>query len=716
MNKINLILALHNHQPVGNFDFVFKSAYENAYRPFLKTYEPYSNIRIVQHYTGILYDWFEENHPEFIRLLRQMVSNHRLELMTGGYYEPILTTIPDRDKIGQIRKQSEYIKAKFGFQSRGIWLAERVWEPDLPEPIHNAGVDYTVIDDSHFKYAGLEQEELYGYYITEHNGSTLKIFPISEKLRYTIPFHPPEETIAYLSELATADANRLLVFADDGEKFGIWPDTYEQCYEKGWLDRFFTLLDENSDWINIITFEQALEQLDPVGRIYLPTASYREMMEWALPATANERYERFEQWLDEKGVAAEDKVFVRGGFWRNFLAKYPESNNMHKRMLWASRRLEKLGRSAGESKLEQARDDLYAAQCNCPYWHGIFGGLYLPHLRHAIYHHIIKADKEMDRIEHLQSRTLTWLQVHQTDVDGDGHDDFIIESDKMSLFFSPHAGGHLFEWDFKAREINLLDTMTRRREGYHQKLHTAVKRNANASEEAASIHDRVMTKEEGLEKYLHYDWYRRSALVDHFFASETTLEDFYKAQYDELGDFVDQPYEVDFSKRGNKIELLLFRNGSVRLEEKALPVRLRKNVHITSSDQLIVYYDIQNLSDENLELWFATEFPFSLLAGNAHDRYYQHADIAEDNQNLASRGELTGDSLEIHDDWLDVHIGFGFEEKTRIWRFPIETISMSEGGFERIYQSSVVVPSWRVAIEPEKIWKTKIDIQLNKTG
>ena len=74
------------------------------------------------------------------------------------------------------------------------------------------------------------------------------------------------------------------MYADDGEKFGSWPKTYKHVYEDGWLEQFLETLRRNKDWIRTTTFREAVEKLPSRGRVYLPDASYREMMEWALPS------------------------------------------------------------------------------------------------------------------------------------------------------------------------------------------------------------------------------------------------------------------------------------------------------------------------------------------------------------------------------------------------------------------------------------------------
>jgi len=720
LKKINLAIGIHNHQPVGNFDFVFEEAYQKAYLPFLRVHEQFPEIRLAQHYTGILFEWISTYHPEFIPRLRKLVTRGQIEMMTGGYYEPILITISDDDKIGQIRLLTKYVKEKTGFDAAGTWLAERVWEPDLPKPLVEAGITYSVIDDAHFKYAGLREEQLYGYYLTEHEGALLKIFPISERLRYTIPFRPPEETIEYLRSIASEDGQRLAVFADDGEKFGVWPHTYEQCYENKWLENFFRLLLENREWINLVTFQQALETLPPQGRVYLPTASYREMMEWAMPARTIHKYEDFEKWLKDHHMPAENKVFVHGGFWRNFLAKYPESNNMHKRMLRGSQRLHRLAGRKSAKAVQTALNHVYAGQCNCPYWHGVFGGLYLPNLRYPIYHNLIQADVAMDKLEKKPEELKRgWVVNESVDFDSDGYPELIVESDRQNLFFAPQRGGALFEWDVKWKAINLLDTMTRREEGYHRKLREAIahKDQPVPGGEVASIHDLVLMKEENLDQYLNYDWYRRSSLIDHFLHPYASLEAFYQARYGEQGDFVDQPYKATVAPKAHNLQVSLVRDGHVWIGDRFSPIRVSKQLLIQpKSDVLVVQYNIHNLDKQTAELWFGIESAFALMAGDAPDRYYYSRDLQIEPAHLASMGVLEQIShLGLCDEWLGLKIDIELDQPTTFWRFPIETVSMSEAGFERVYQCSVVMPHWRIQLKPGKEWSTVLRFALSRS-
>ena len=712
MPKVQFIFTIHNHQPVGNFDFVAEEAYRKSYLPFIETLERHPRIKIVLHYTGILYQFFEEKHPDFIGRLKDLVSAGRAEVLSGGFYEPVLAVLPDEDKIGQIRTLTDHIRRKLGFEARGMWLAERVWEPHLPKPLAAAGIDHVVVDDFHFKAAGLRDEELDGYYLTEEQESVVRIFPGSERLRYLIPFHRPEETIELLAGLRSTARSRLAVMADDVEKFGVWPETYKTVYEEGWLDRFFGLLGENSAWLETTTFSEFMAKEPPRGRIFLPTASYMEMGEWALPTRAMGEYCRALDAVKKLPESGEIRPFLKGGIWRNFLAKYAESNHLHKRMLMAGRKVRAALEDGGKRAADTGMlDHLYRAQCNDAYWHGVFGGLYLPHLRSALYEHLIKAEALADA--ELQGREAeggrrkgeqTWIEVERGDFDLDGQEELMLNTDLLNLFVEPAEGGRLTEIDWKRRPFNLANTLTRRREGYHEKILRAGKDTG----EVRTIHDRVSVKEEGLQYHLLYDWYQRGSLLDHFLGTGVDLAAFMRSEYYEAGDFILGAYSAHPAKRPDGASIGLEREGNV----EGLPVVVRKEISAAaSSPSFLVRYRIANRSREELNTSFGCEFNFSLLAGNAHDRYYDLPGHTLEKRNLASTGETNNvTEARLVDEWLPITVSLAFDRPATLWRAPVETVSQSEAGFERVYQSSMVMPLWRISLGPGKTWETEIKI------
>jgi alpha-amylase len=688
MRSINLIFGCHSHQPVGNFDFVFEEAYHKSYLPFVQVLERYPAVKVTLHFTGPLWDWFLEHQPAFIQRIAALVQAGQVEVMGGAYYEPLLCAIPERDAIAQIRRMQDFCLAHLGKTPRGMWLTERVWEPHMARTLALAGVEYAALDDEHFLCSGLSFEDLFGYYMTEDEGHTLKIFPILKPLRYCIPFHPVEDTIAFLREHATEDGLACAVVHDDGEKFGVWPGTYDSVYRQGWLEDFFQALTDNMSWIKSVTYAEYLGKARARGRTYITCASYSEMMAWALPTDMQRRLHALQESM-EHDEALRDRAgqFVRGGFWRGFLAKYPEANNLQKRMLRASDRLERLRQShAGHPALAEAEVLLHKAQCNCAYWHGVFGGLYLNHLRTAVYQNTIACDAVLDAMEFGEGQ---WARCLAADMDADGNDEIILENDRLALFLSPTDGGTLFELDYKPQPFNFGNTLSRRPELYHDALREGMAQ-VGDPDAAKSIHDLVQAKEEGLEQYLVYDAYRRVSLRDHLFETLPTLEALVQGVTPDQGGFATAEYAVE---QGDG-HVVLRCEG--HLHGRA--VSLAKTLELApGASSFTIRYDIRNHGETPLEVVLAFEFAVNLLTGSADDRYYrsEDVDLGRPMLGVAAVAESLR-HLAFCDGWQRLECGLRLSEPATVYRFPIETVSQSEGGQERVYQGSIVLPCWTI--------------------
>ena len=153
MHSVYFLMAMHAHQPVGNFDSVLDQAYRTAYEPFLGVLERHPNVRVNLHYSGSLLDWVTEHRPAFINRVARLVKQGQVELLASGYYEPILPIIPEPDRQEQIRLMRRTLKRTFGAEAAGAWLTERVWEPELPQTLAAAGIAYTMLDTNQFRAA-----------------------------------------------------------------------------------------------------------------------------------------------------------------------------------------------------------------------------------------------------------------------------------------------------------------------------------------------------------------------------------------------------------------------------------------------------------------------------------------------------------------------------------------------------------------------------------
>src|SRR6266699_3559882 len=115
MDPVRFVFGVHFHQPVGNFDHVFEEHLRDVYRP-------------------------------------------------------VLASLTRADRLEQIGWMREAIRRRFGVEATGLWLTERVWEPDLAADLADAGVRYLLVDDRHFLVSGFERDRLHAPFLTESVG------------------------------------------------------------------------------------------------------------------------------------------------------------------------------------------------------------------------------------------------------------------------------------------------------------------------------------------------------------------------------------------------------------------------------------------------------------------------------------------------------------------------------------------------------------------
>ena len=691
--KFHLSLLIHAHQPAGNFEDVFERCYQRAYLPFVQLLEKHYGIRVALHFSGPLLSWIEKNHPEYFELLRSLVKRKQVEMVGGGFYEPILAVIPPEDQREQIERLAAYIEEHFGERPSGAWLAERVWEPQLPSVLAAAQVNYTLVDDFHFLAAGFEPSELFGAYQAEDRGKVVRLFAGQKTLRYLIPFGTVEDAIQYLREAAMMHPGGLAVFGDDMEKFGMWPGTFEHCYDDHWLEDFFTALDKNSDWLNTTPPGEFAESHAPLGRADLPTASYPEMTEWALPTGVRQRFHAVQQ---EFAKRPEVEAFLRGGSWRGFFRKYPESNLLHKKMLRAGTRLAAVPQRSTEAKPAQeiavARDQLLRAQCNDAYWHGVFGGLYAPHLRTEIWRNLIRAEAAADKL--ILGGQIG--RVEMLDYDTDGKNELLFTGPEYQALLKPSDGGTLAALDFRSSAATLINSMQRRPEAYHARLREAPQ---TATGLVASIHEQTRVKEPNLERFLKYDRWARHAFRILVFDPRKTHADYESLRLMEDASFAGGDFSVR-SSAPHQAEL--YRQTVIGANYGAgepVPVDVTKRFSFGPAPngcEISCEVGLKLKQPVDRAVIVGVETVINLLAPAASDRFIE---TAGGPQGLRFSGELPGPILHMQDGWQKVRITLHAPGAENFWIAPIETVSESEEGFERVYQGSQILARWRLSTQ-----------------
>ena len=699
--RVSLTLVLHNHQPVGNFGFVLEDNWKAAYRPMLAALERHPGVRLGLHYTGPLLEWFKAAKPEALDRLRALVGRGQVEILGGGYYEPVLASLRESDRVGQLTRMADEVEALFGRRPTGAWLAERVWEPDVPTALVKAGYAYTVVDDAHFRAAAIPAERHWGSYSTDDQGYRVIVFGSEQGLRYRIPFRPVEEVIEYLRDHATEGGELVGMMGDDGEKFGTWPGTWDLCYGKGgWVERFFAALEENASWLTLLRPSEALSQHPPIGRVYLPTGSYAEMGEWSLPLDARREFTHLLH--DAVAEGKPEARWMRGGFWRAFQTNYREINDLHKQMLRVSRKVDALrnGRAGAVSDdgLAHIVDHLYQGQSNDCYWHGLFGGIYLSHMRLATLEHLIAAEDAADR-----AAGMAGVSIETADLDIDGYDELLVSTPGQVVTIKPNEGGGIGSWDVRAVRHALTSVMRRRPEAYHDTLRAADSgevEQQEAGEGAVSIHDLIKVNEPGISRRLWYDAYERRSGLIHVLPTGTTPDAFEQADHRELGDFVAGAFEV---VRAGGNEVVLERHGSVRTADgSSIPVRVRKHLTLGADRRvptLDLTVDVTNTGSQPIKALLGIEWALNMLGGGGNPSAWYA--VGGDRGGFDAR-RVAGavHHVSMGNDYIGIELESRPQPVARAWWSSIETISVSESGFEGNHQGGCLLWVWPLHLSP----------------
>jgi alpha-amylase len=605
-------------------------------------------------------------------MIKELADRNQIELLSGGFYEPIMAVIPDEDKLNQINLLKDYIKKVFNLDSYGFWLAERVWEPYLPKILEIARLNYILIDDFHLKANGLADEDTFYPYITEEQGSKVVVVPINKELRYLTPWKKPEESLKYLEQFPTEQGDRLITLIDDAEKMGVWPagdrTTYDICFGKGydgtpWVPKFFELLEE-ADWLNIITIKEYLEKFKPKGLVYLPTASYDKMSYWVLPTNARKRLENLIKKAKNEEIPYHEDIleFAKGGFWRGFLVKYPESNAMHKKMLYIRNKLKLaeglFGLSEKGEKIDAIKNawrELYKGQSNDPYWHGQFGGIYFGFMRQSIYHHLIHAEKIAENVmKSYQSSIIPNIRLF--DIDYCGREEILMETELLNLYINCFHGGSIFEIDEKKSMQNVLNVLQRRKEAYHQE-----------------------------DVHLPYDRWRKYALMDHFTVDSIDLINLVDDNYEELGNFVDSQYNYEIKQDDNKLIAKLWKDGVIKKREKNFKIKLLKNIEIENGDnEVSINYILKNLDKTDLEVNYLTEIPFYLSGDISKTEIKTNNSILS----LDQDHEFSSSKIEVIANDLKLGLKITLDNEYLFFKYSLYTFISTDGSKDSLYQGT----------------------------
>ncbi|MDR2701387.1 MAG: alpha-amylase [Spirochaetaceae bacterium] len=256
--KISLILGSRAHLSASAADDQFEELYRNKLKPFITTLNRHPKIPAVLYYSGALFHRLEQKKPELFLLIKELAARKQLEILGGGFYEPLMPLLPHADKIGQIEMFTTYIRQNFGRKPQGCFLAHSGWEQSLVGVLTTCGMAYTFLTEEQFTAAGAEH--CYSPVYTEDQGKLLAVFPV----------------FSSLAEMGSRGAFSVLkdnhedkALSGGSKLVTVFPDFPRENAEER-LESFFEDLDKT---ISQKTKDELSLELTTPGRVYRTSAS-----------------------------------------------------------------------------------------------------------------------------------------------------------------------------------------------------------------------------------------------------------------------------------------------------------------------------------------------------------------------------------------------------------------------------------------------------------
>lgn len=653
MAKLKLLIGTYNSEPPGSVNDQLERKYQNSYKPFLKVLYEFPKVRASLHYSGILFEWFEEKHPEILIIINEMVKRGQLELIGGGFYDPIFPIIPGKDRINQIELLTTYIRKKFGKRPRGFWLTGRVWEPYICSSIRNSGMSYIFLEEKQFERAGLDGYDLYKPYYTEDLGKVLTVLPIHTNLVKSGYNKNPGDFLDTLVSVRKTDAMVISLMFEG------------KCITNKkvkWFKELFTLLTSSySRYFDFIKSGDYVRSLTVLKKIYFPASSGGNIEYWALSPQKQTEWKKMKKKHNSKNI----HFCYPSGYFRQFLSKYEKSNLLYSKMLYTHNLVSQL--RSDKSRKKSAGEEILKSQSHFAYWHGEHLGFYNHNTRQQAYKYLINAEKN------IREKGIFSTHLQAVDFDMDGGDEYIYHGQFINAYVH-RMGARLFELDYMITSWNYLNTIRRYYESYHsyEDSKTEVDRNP------------------------------RDAFVDHFFKENISQGEFENVEYTELGDFASGLFDLKEIDREHK-EFTLVKEGNI--EKNALRLEKRYNF---KKNLIEVTYKITNISEEKFQCLFATEINLSFFSPDKKNLLVQNSKAGViSNHNEYSEVLVSDLKNKV---LITMNSGIPF----KLWNFPVYSHTMNSLSMDKIYQFNCFLYRWEVSFSPSEVWENTVTIKLEK--
>ena len=259
--KLNLIFGIAYNLPIAWEEKEIEYWYQTTLLPFAKVLYRVENIRVTLYIPGHLLAWLNDRHAEYIQVLRELATAKRIELLGGGYYDPIFSLLPQRDIIEQIEYTSAEISRLFKKRPYGMWINGLDWQLSHISAFSKCDVRYSFLCDIDMIKQSRADTIPPAPVNTEYEGNVLTIFPLHGKIfdawrdkRH----HQILDTLATIHSAPTTQNRRIVALIDDSSRH----------MGHKYIEKWFALLKKAERWIETVCPNDLFKVNIPLARYY----------------------------------------------------------------------------------------------------------------------------------------------------------------------------------------------------------------------------------------------------------------------------------------------------------------------------------------------------------------------------------------------------------------------------------------------------------------
>lgn len=423
MQSFRVVIGMYNNLPYSASNALYEQEYQGAWRPFLSGLYKFPSIKSIIHFSGTIFSWLEKNHPEYMYLLTEMVRKGQIELLGGGFYNPLAPLISTQDMTGQVEALSAFIRKTFGKRPSGAWLYEYAWTPSLPAVLQNSKIQYSFLPAQSYMELYPKDAPSSFFFASEDHRKTICLFPVFEARTEDGIFEPYEKTLLRLQQ-AYPQFTTYLIMADGYEIASSW--------ELSGLESPDVLFERTFAW-----FQKNCLEYDTVTAAQL-NKTVKSTRTFYVSQCYSERYKSYcRNTINRVSVTRPEYIQIS----KLSVLDHPLVFALYQKLNFVSAMT---GLFRGDKSRKKASiDEIWRAQSGDLYWAGPSGGILLPEARLAVYASLIEAEKTIR-----QNRFHHYLSF----------DDINFDGMKEALFQSPVYTCYLQSDTASVSELDSLKT------------------------------------------------------------------------------------------------------------------------------------------------------------------------------------------------------------------------------------------------------------------